>query len=129
MSSLENGKQNWSSPMSVLTKKLFKKTKNLIFDFCPSKSKVIGRCGGGEQTEWSHRTDKRRAIRYTQFSFKSFSNDSLASVSLGAVGWFFIYLCWDVLSQLGCLPHPYIDYVDLQNENNTRTQKLELFRN
>ena len=54
---------------------------------------------------------------------------TLASVCLGAIGWFFIYLCWDVLSQLGCLPHPYIDYVDLQNENNIRTQKLEHFRN
>ena len=24
----------------------------------PSKSEVIGRCGGDEKTEWPHRTDK-----------------------------------------------------------------------
>jgi len=26
----------------------------------PSKSEVIGRCGGDEKTEWPHRTDKSR---------------------------------------------------------------------
>ena len=25
----------------------------------PSKSEVIGRCGGGEKTEWPRRTDKK----------------------------------------------------------------------
>ena len=25
----------------------------------PSKSEVIGRCGGDEKTEWPHRTDKK----------------------------------------------------------------------
>ena len=28
-----------------------------------SKSQVIGRCGGDEKTEWSHRTDKSRTLK------------------------------------------------------------------
>ena len=29
----------------------------------PSKSEVIGRCGGDEKTEWPHRTDKSRTLK------------------------------------------------------------------
>ena len=29
----------------------------------PSKSEVIGRCGGDEKTEWPHRTDKCRMLK------------------------------------------------------------------
>ena len=30
----------------------------------PSKSEVIGRCGGDEKTEWLHRTDKSRTLNF-----------------------------------------------------------------
>ena len=29
----------------------------------PSKSEVIGRCGGDEKTEWPRRTDKNRTLK------------------------------------------------------------------
>ena len=29
----------------------------------PSKSEVIGRCGGNEKTEWPRRTDKSRTLK------------------------------------------------------------------
>ena len=29
----------------------------------PSKSEVIGRCGGNEKNEWSRRTDKNRTLK------------------------------------------------------------------
>jgi len=29
----------------------------------PSKSEIIGRCGGDEQNEWSRRTDKSRNLK------------------------------------------------------------------
>ena len=29
----------------------------------PSKSEVIGRCGGDEKTEWARRTDKSRTLK------------------------------------------------------------------
>ena len=29
----------------------------------PSKSEVIGRCGGDEKTEWPRRTDKSRILK------------------------------------------------------------------
>ena len=32
----------------------------------PSKSEVIGRCGGDEKTEWPRRTDKSRTIKKTK---------------------------------------------------------------
>ena len=32
----------------------------------PSKSEVIGCCGGDEKTEWSRRTDKSRTLKKTQ---------------------------------------------------------------
>jgi len=28
----------------------------------PSQSEVIGRCGGGDKTEWPRRTDKSRTL-------------------------------------------------------------------
>ena len=31
----------------------------------PSKSEVIGRCGGDENTEWPRRTDKSRMLKNT----------------------------------------------------------------
>jgi len=31
-----------------------------LFDRNPSKSEVIGRCGGDGKTEWSRRNDKSR---------------------------------------------------------------------
>ena len=33
-----------------------------IWDRNPSKSEVIGRCGGDEQTKWPRRTDKSRTL-------------------------------------------------------------------
>ena len=33
----------------------------------PSKSEVIGHCGGDEKTEWSRRTDKSRTLNYLFF--------------------------------------------------------------
>ena len=30
----------------------------------PSKSEVIGRCGGDEKNEWSRRTDKKLKIKF-----------------------------------------------------------------
>ena len=39
----------------------------------PSKSKVIGRCGGDEKNEWPRRTDKSRTLKkyhpYNAFFF------------------------------------------------------------
>jgi len=29
----------------------------------PSKSEIIGRCGGDEKTEWPRRTDKSRTLK------------------------------------------------------------------
>ena len=34
-----------------------------IWDRNPSKSEVIGRCGGDDKTEWPHRTDKGRTLK------------------------------------------------------------------
>ena len=34
-----------------------------IWDRNPSKSEVIGRCGGDEKNEWSHRTNKNLNIK------------------------------------------------------------------
>jgi len=34
-----------------------------IWNRNPSKSEVIGRCGGDETTEWPHRTDKYRTLK------------------------------------------------------------------
>ena len=34
----------------------------------PSKSEVIGRCGGNEKTEWSRRTDKSRTLKFKKKS-------------------------------------------------------------
>jgi len=34
-----------------------------IWDKNPSKSEVIGRCGGDEKTEWPRRTDKSRTLQ------------------------------------------------------------------
>jgi len=33
-----------------------------IWDRNPSKSEVIGRCGDGDKTEWSRRTDTSRML-------------------------------------------------------------------
>jgi len=33
-----------------------------IWDRIPSKSEVIGRCGGDEKNEWSCRTDKSQTL-------------------------------------------------------------------
>ena len=33
----------------------------------PSKSEVIGRCGGDEKTEWPRRTDKCRTLKKQTF--------------------------------------------------------------
>ena len=32
----------------------------------PSKSEVIGRCGGDEKNEWSRRTEKSRKLKQTK---------------------------------------------------------------
>ena len=32
----------------------------------PSKSEVIGRCGGDEKNEWPRRTDKSRTLKKTK---------------------------------------------------------------
>ena len=34
-----------------------------IWDRNPSKSEVIGRCGGDEKNEWSRRTNKSRTLK------------------------------------------------------------------
>ena len=34
-----------------------------IWDGNPSKSEVIGRCGGNEKTEWPRGTDKTRTLK------------------------------------------------------------------
>ena len=34
-----------------------------IWDRNPSKSEVIGRCGGDDKTEWPRRTDKSRTLK------------------------------------------------------------------
>ena len=34
-----------------------------IWDRNPSKSEVIGRCGGDEKNEWPRRTDKSRTLK------------------------------------------------------------------
>ena len=34
-----------------------------IWDRNPSKSEVIGCCGGDEKTEWSRRTDKSQTLK------------------------------------------------------------------
>ena len=41
-----------------------------IWDRNPSKSEVIGRCGGDEKTVWPRRTDKSRTLKNktTQFN-------------------------------------------------------------
>ena len=36
-----------------------------VWDRNPSKSEVIGLCGGDEKTEWLRRTDKRRTLEKT----------------------------------------------------------------
>ena len=38
-----------------------------IWDRNPSKSEVIGRCGGDQKTEWSPRTDKSRTLNKTKY--------------------------------------------------------------
>ena len=36
---------------------------DMIWDRNPSKSEVIGRCGGDEKTEWPLRTDNSRTLK------------------------------------------------------------------
>ena len=53
----------------------------------PSKSEVIGRCGGDEKTEWPRKTDKSRTLnknKQKQLSSSIFSN-------------FVLYIKWCVL--------------------------------
>ena len=37
-----------------------------IWNRKPSKSEVIGRCGGDEKTEWPRRTDKNQMLKNPQ---------------------------------------------------------------
>ena len=38
----------------------------------PSKSEVIGRCGGDEKAEWQRRTDKSRTLNKKQKNKKKY---------------------------------------------------------
>jgi len=44
-----------------------------IWDWNPSKSDVIGHCGGDETNEWSRRTDKSRTLKKTTVLMVLFS--------------------------------------------------------
>ena len=40
-----------------------------IWDRNPSKSEVIGRCGGDEKTEWPRRTEKSRKLKKKKIAY------------------------------------------------------------
>ena len=54
--------QHWIGEYWLFLKNKDKKIMDNIWYRNPSKSEVIGRCGGDEKNEWPRRTDKSRTL-------------------------------------------------------------------
>ena len=74
-----------------------------IWDRNPSKSEVIGRCGGDEKTEWPRRTDKSQTLKKSTNSWRFILIFSWIKVFEIDICWHCVFLQSRKINEYECL--------------------------